>query len=260
MSQIFNENCLIGMNNIPDSTISLIICDLPFGVTDCKWDIKLDLQELWGCYKRILKPNGCVLLFGVGIFFAEVILSNKEWFKYDVVWEKERPTNIFLLKKRIGMVHEHIAVFYNKQPTYNPIMEKRAFNTIGVFGKNKISRTHKDQDYKYSENYDNSVIYPRSVLKFNRDTLKGAIHETQKPVELLKYLIETFSNKDDIILDNCMGSGSTIVAAIQSDRNYIGFEIDSYLFDLAKERINRELELKKNFFVSKKPKIINKNF
>jgi site-specific DNA-methyltransferase (adenine-specific) len=234
---LYNEDCLTGMNIIQDKSIDLICTDLPFGTTDCEWDQKLDLSLLWQQYNRIIKDNGAILLFGTGIFFAEVILSNKNMFKYDLIWEKERPTNIFLMKKRFGMVHEHIAVFYKKQPKYFPKMENRVNSTIGIFGAVKESKTHDNQKYKYSNSYDKTKVYPRSVLKFNRDCLKKSYHPTQKPIELLCYLINTFTEENDLVLDSCMGSGSAGVACKKTNRSFIGFEKDENIFKIAFDRI-----------------------
>jgi site-specific DNA-methyltransferase (adenine-specific) len=252
MKLILNHcNCFDGHKEIKDRSIDLILTDLPYGTTDCEWDNRIDLNLLWKDYKRIIKSNGNILLFGTGLFFAEIVISNSEWFKYDIVWEKERPVNIFQIKKQIGRVHENIAVFQNKQGTYNPIMSERQFRTVGKFGKSKESKTHKNQIYKYSEDYDETKIYPRSVLKFNRDSLDISIHPTQKPVELLKFLIKLFSNEKDCVLDSCMGSGSTGVAAMETNRHFVGFEINKDFFRVAEKRITYHKEMKKNFFSKK---------
>jgi len=236
--ELYNEDCLIGMNKIQDKSIDLIFTDLPFGTTSCTWDRQLPLNQLWSQYSRIIKDNGVILLFGTGVFFAELVLSNRQMFKYDLVWEKERPVNIFFMKKKFGIVHEHIAVFYNGTCKYFPKMEKRKFRSIGMFGSEKESKTHKNQVYKYSNDYDKTKTYPRSVLEFNRDCLKEeTFHVTQKPIALLEYLIRTYTEENDVVLDSCMGSGSTGVACKKSKRNFIGFEIEKEFFDIAKKRI-----------------------
>jgi site-specific DNA-methyltransferase (adenine-specific) len=237
LNKLYNLDCFEGHKQIQNESIDLIITDPPYNTTDCEWDGLIDLYKLWYDYRRIIKSNGAILIFGTGIFISQVILSNLANFKYDIVWEKERPVNIFQMKKQIGRVHENIAVFYKKQCTYNPIMEDRIFRTIGVFGKDKKSNTHKNQTYKYSKDYDPTKTYPRSVLKFNRDTLKGSIHPTQKPVKLLEYLINIFSNENDLILDSFAGSGSTCIACMNTNRNYIAFEKDKEIFDKAEKRI-----------------------
>ena len=237
LNKIYNMDCLEGMKLIPDGSIDMILCDLPYGTTDCKWDTLIPFPPLWAQYERIIKDNGVIALFGTGLFFANLVLSNKDMFRYDLIWEKERPTNIFFIKKQIGKVHEKIAVFYKKQPTFNPQMQDRKFNTIGIFGKEKQSNTHTNQTYKYSADYDKTKVYPRSVIKINRDTLKGSLHPTQKPVALCEYLIRTYTNEGDLVLDNCMGSGTTAIACINANRNYVGFELEKKYCDIADNRI-----------------------
>jgi site-specific DNA-methyltransferase (adenine-specific) len=236
---IYNEDCLIGMNRLQDKSIDLILTDLPYGTTSCTWDVIIPFDKLWEQYKRVIKDSGCVLLFGTGLFFAELILSNKDWFRYELIWEKERPTNIFFLKNQFAKVHENIAVFYKEQPYYSPIMENRLFRTVGKFKGEKTSKTHTGQTYSYSEDYDNSKTYPRSVLKFNRDTLKESLHPTQKPVALLEYLIHTYTKEGDTILDSTIGSGSTMIACKSTKRKGIGFEIDPNIFNVAQNRIKK---------------------
>lgn len=248
---IKHTSCFEGHKNIESKSIDLILTDLPFGTTDCEWDKPLDLQLLWDDYKRIIKPTGNILLFGTGLFFAKIILSNEEWFKYDLVWEKERLVNIFLIKKQIGRIHENIALFNNGKATYNPIMSERQNKTIGVFGKEKNSKTHVGQTYKYSDSYDNTKTYPTSVLKFNRDCLDISLHPTQKPIALLEHLIKLYSNENDIVLDSCIGSGSTGIACINTNRQFLGFELNEDYFNIAKKRINYALDQKNNFFAKK---------
>jgi len=238
---LYYGDCLEIMKVIPEKSIDMILCDLPYGTTHCKWDTIIPFDTLWVKYERLIKDNGCIALFGTGLFFAELILSNKKLFRYELIWEKERPTNIFFMKKQIGKVHENIAIFYKQQPTYNPIMEDRKFNTIGKFGKEKVSETHNNQTYKYSETYDKSKTYPRSVLKINRDTLKGSLHPTQKPVALLEYLIKTYTNENEMVFDNCMGSGSTGIACLKTNRKFIGIEKDENYFKIAEKRINEHI-------------------
>ena len=238
---LYQGDCLEIMQSIQDKSIDMILCDLPYGTTSCKWDIVIPFNSLWKQYERIIKDNGVIVLFGTGLFFAELILSNRDLFRYELIWEKERPTNIFFMKNQIGKVHENIAVFYKHQPIYNPIMEDRLFNTIGKFSKEKLSETHKNQTYKYSKDYDKSKTYPRSVLKINRDTLKGSLHPTQKSVALLEYLIRTYTNENNFILDNCMGSGSTGIACLNTNRKFIGIEKDEKYFKIAEKRINEHI-------------------
>lgn len=231
-------DCMDIMKQIESNSIDMVLCDLPYGRTNCTWDIVIPFEQLWSHYKRIVKDNGAILLFGTQPFSSFMRLSNIKMFRYDIIWEKERPTNIFFMKKQFGKVHQIVSVFYKNQPTYNPIMEQRAINSIGVFGKEKQSNTHKNQTYKYSEGHDKTKRYPRSVLKFNRDTLKGSLHPTQKPVALCEYLIKTFSNQEDVILDNCAGSGTTGIACLNTNRSFILIQKDENFYQVIKNRIS----------------------
>jgi len=226
------------VKQIPDKSIDMILCDLPYGTTACKWDTIIPFESLWEQYKRIIKDNGCIALFGTEPFSSLLRLSNLKQFRYDIIWEKERPTNIFFCKKQIAKVHEIISIFYKKQPTYNPQMIDRKFNTIGIFGKEKHSNTHNNQTYKYSKDYDKTKVYPRSIQKFNRDTLKGSLHPTQKPVKLCEFLIKSYTNEGDIVLDNCIGSGTTALACQNLNRNFIGMEIYQEYIDIAYKRLS----------------------
>lgn len=237
-NSIIYGDCLEVMKNIPDQSIDMILCDLPYGTTKCKWDVIIPFELLWEQYCRIIKDSGAIILFGTEPFSSHLRLSNLKMFRYDIIWEKERPTNIFFCKKQIAKVHETISVFYKKQPTYNPQMVNRKFSTIGIFGKEKNSSTHNHQTYKYSKDYDKTKTYPRSIQKFNRDTLKGSLHPTQKPVALCEFLIKTYTNEGDLVLDNCAGSGTTGVACINTKRNFILIEKEEKYYKIAEERIN----------------------
>lgn len=232
-------DCLIEMNKIPDKSIDLILCDLPYGTTKCTWDVIIPFDDLWKQYNRIIKDNGAILLFGIEPFSSFLRLSNLDDYKYDLYWKKERPTNIFQLKKRAGKVIETISVFYKNQPTYNPQMieykGKKRTNKIknGKLGNLIDSSNKKPKEYK-----DNGLRYPNQVLEFKRDILTSNLHPTQKPVDLLEYLIKTYSNESDVVLDNCMGSGSTAIACINTNRDFIGIEKDEKFFNIAQERIN----------------------
>lgn len=238
---LYNGNCLEVMKDIPDASIDMILCDLPYGTTACSWDIILPFDLLWKEYDRICKPTTPILLFGQEPFSSLLRLSNIKNYKYDYYWEKERLTNIQQVKKRPGKVIETISVFYKKQCFYNPIMTeytgKPRSNKVGngTLGKLTDNGTKTVREYK-----DNGLRYPTQTLKFKRDILVSNLHPTQKPVELLRYLIKTFSKETDIILDNTMGSGSVGVAALRENRNFIGIELDKQYFDIAKERITQE--------------------
>jgi len=235
--ELYLGDCLKIMQDIGENSIDMVLCDLPYGTTKCKWDNVIPFEKLWVQYNRIVKDDGAIVLFGTEPFSSYLRLSNIKMFRYDLVWEKERPTNIFFMKKQVGKVHEMISVFYKKQPTYNPQMEDRNFKTIGVFGKDKESKTHENQTYKYSKDYDKNKVYPRSVIKINRDTLKGSLHPTQKPIKLCEWLIKTYTNEGDLVLDNCAGSGSTLVAAKNLKRNYLGIELLEEYCEITRNRL-----------------------
>lgn len=233
-------DCLELMKDIPDKSIDMILCDLPYGTTKCNWDIIIPFDKLWEQYNRIIKDNGAIVLFGSEPFSSFLRVSNIENYKYDIYWEKERLTNINQVKRRVGKTVETISVFYKKQCTYNPQMVKYDGKKRTNKVKNGKMGTLTDQQQKKVIEYnDNGWRYPTQVWKFQRDCLKSNLHPTQKPVALLEYLIKTYTNEGDVVLDNCMGSGSCGVAAINTGRNFIGIELDEKYFKIAKERIEK---------------------
>lgn len=240
--KLYNGDCLELMKDISDESVDMVLCDLPYGTTACRWDNVIPFEPLWEQYNRIIKNNGAVVLFGQEPFSSRLRLSNIDLYRYDLYWQKEKPTNVFTITKQFGRVIETISIFYKHQPTYNPIMRDRRNITnpkpmrgnLNIYEANVITGT-----YKHSDNYNPTKIYPINILRFNRDSKKGhsAVHPTQKPVELLEYLIKTYTNEGDTVLDNCMGSGSTGVAAKNLNRDFIGIELDKNYFEIAKERI-----------------------
>ena len=246
--EILLGDCLELMKDIPNGSIDMILADLPYGTTSCKWDVIIHFEPLWEQYKRIIKDNGVIVLTASQPFTSALVMSNIDWFRYELIWEKERPTNIMFMKKQIGKVHENILVFYKRQPTYNPLMTKRDNPTIAVYGKDKKggdSKTHKNQRLRYTEGYNRFVKYPRSVIKINRDTLKGSMHPTQKPVALFEYLIKTYTNENDLVLDNTAGSGTTAIAALNTNRQFIVMEKEQKYYDIILKRVadfNKNLE------------------
>ena len=244
MASIKQGDCLELMKEIPDKSIDMILCDLPYGTTNCKWDVVIPFEPLWEQYKRIIKDNGAIVLFGSEPFSSKLRLSNLKNYKYDLIWEKERPTNIFTIKHQFGKVHENISVFYKKLPTYNPQMENSLQPNNNDKRKNKsqsgkmnLIETKHNAISKISDEYNPKLRYPRDVLKFSRGTRKGAYHPTQKPVALLEYLIKTYTNEGETVLDNCMGSGSTGVACINTNRDFIGYELNEEYFNIAQNRL-----------------------
>jgi len=208
------------------------------GTTACKWDIIIPFDKLWEQYNRIIKDNGAIVLFGQEPFSSYLRLSNVENYKYDIYWQKERLTNIQQVKRRVGKDVECISVFYKKQCTYNPQMiDYNGPKRTNKIGNGKLGLLSDSGNKRPIEYIDNGKRYPTQVWKFKRDILTSNLHPTQKPVALLEELIKTFSNENDLILDNCMGSGSTAIACMNTNRNFIGFENDENYYNISIERI-----------------------
>lgn len=234
-------DCLEIMNEIPDKFVDMILCDLPYGVTQNKKDIALPFDKLWQQYSRIVKDNGCIALFGQGSFYVDLVNSNRKMFRYDLVWDKVL-TSGFLNANRMPLrQHEQVAIFYKKSPTYNPqFTEGKPLHGKGNSYKTKPA---KNQNYGKFENIDDyradsTQKYPTSIIQFAKPHPSKAIHPTEKSVEILEYLIKTYTNEGDLVLDNCMGSGSTGIACVNTNRDFIGIEIDENYFEIAKKRIN----------------------
>lgn len=237
-NRIYNEDCLEGMKRIGDKSIDCIICDLPYGTTACKWDVTIPFDRLWEQYNRIIKDDGAIVLFGQEPFSSYLRLSNVENYRYDIYWQKERLTNIQQVRHRVGKDVECISVFYKRQCTYNPQMlayeGPRRSNKIGNGRLGSLLDSGNKRPYEYN---DNGKRYPTQVWKFKRDILTSNLHPTQKPVALLEELIKTFSNEGDLILDNCMGSGTTAIACMNTGRDFIGFENNEDYYNISMERI-----------------------
>ena len=245
MIDLRQGDCLELMKEIPDKSIDMILADLPYGTTACYWDIIIPFENLWKQYNRIIKDNGAVVLFGQEPFSSYLRISNIKDYKYDLYWEKERLTNIQQVKRRPGKTIETISVFYKKQPTYNPQMKKHE----GPLRSNKVKNGRiggiaDTGNKKVKEYKDNGLRYPTQVWKFKRDILTSNLHPTQKPILLLEEIIKTYTNEGDLVLDNTMGSGSTGVACLNTNRNFIGIELDENYFNIAKERIENALKQK----------------
>lgn len=253
LNKIYNENCLVGMQRMEDHSVDMVLCDLPYGSTRNKWDCTLPLLDyfdykgyrfsneydlrvfagklkfdpepfrklgIWSHYNRILKPNGAIVLTAAQPFTSVLISSNLSMFKYSWVWEKPNGTGHLNAKKQPLRSHEDICVFYKKQPTYNPQME------IGEPYQWGSKRTHSTNYHAHAKNdkiVNNGERYPKTVLRFKQER---GLHPTQKPVDLFEYLIETYTNEGEVVLDNCMGSGTTAVACLRTNRQFIGFEND----------------------------------
>ena len=245
---LFEGDCLDVMEHLPDGCVDMVLCDLPYGTTQNQWDSVIPLDRLWSLYHRVVKKNGAIVLTSQGIFTAKLILSNETDFKYKLVWEKSKPTNFLNAKKQPLRKHEDICVFYRQQPTYNPQMTEGKPYTKGV-RKAQLTGSYGDFKPVLVQN-DTGLRYPTDIIQFKTpESEPGGIvwHPTQKPIELGRYLVRTFTNPGDIVLDNTFGSGSFLVAALMEGRNFIGIEKnqdarlfkDKYidLIEVAKKRL-----------------------
>ncbi len=244
---VYQGDCLELMNSIQDHSIDMILCDLPYSCTHCEWDSLIPFDKLWEQYNRIAKKNAAIVLFGNEPFSSNLRLSNIKDYRYDLVWEKESITNFMQVKRRFGKSTEMISVFYKAQPTYNPQMvvyTGKPANNKPAIKSNQSLTTVDSKGFHIKPYVDNGLRYPRDVLRFNRVPKTQTVHPTQKPIPLLEYLIKTFTDEGDCVLDNCMGSGSTGVACINTGRRFIGIELDDKYFQIAYNRITEALELK----------------
>lgn len=235
---IYNEDCLLGMARIPDQSVDLILTDLPYGITAHKWDAAIPLERLWEHYHRIAKHHAAIVLFGVEPLSCDLIQSNRKNFRYKWIWDKGWATNFQHARRMPMKCHEEICVFYRKSPTYNP---QWWYSTPykAVHRKRKKPIEWMDggvaRDYSITAGSEDGRRYPLSILDFPRDG--EWYHSAQKPVALLEYLIKTYTNEGDVVLDSCFGSGSTIIAAANTNRRYIGFETDPKYFEIARNRL-----------------------
>ena len=250
LNKIYNEDCLEGMKRIKDKSIDMILCDLPYGEVECKWDSIISFKKLWIEYERIIKDNGAIALTSSFKFAIKLIQSNEKMFKYELIWDKVKPSNIFVGKLRPLCKHEYILIFSKgniangskNNMVYYPIMEEQ---------KERSSKLYSQSDLRYRKNLKSVETkrdkkYPKSILTFSNAKQKGKVHPTQKPVELFEYLIKTYTNENELVLDNCIGSGTTAIAAINTNRNYIGFELDESYYNIAQNRINEYISKNKN--------------
>jgi site-specific DNA-methyltransferase (adenine-specific) len=246
LNTVYNEDCLLGMNRIPDKSVDMILCDLPYGTTACKWDVIIPFVPLWGQYERVIKDNGAIVLFGAEPFSSLLRLSNKNY-KYDWIWEKERPSNFASAKYQPLRYTENISVFYKKSPVYIPQMTVgRKNNSVGKGVRRKINESNlPTSKVSYQNNPESNLKFPKNIIRFERGV--SQIHPTQKPVDLFEYLIKTYTNEGETVLDNCMGSGTTAIACINTNRNYIGFEKEEKYYNIIQERIKNHTQQKQLF-------------
>ena len=249
LNKIICGDCLEVMKGIPDKSVDMILCDLPYGTTACKWDTIIPFEPLWEAYKRIIKDNGAIVLTAQQPFASALIMSNIKWFKYEWVWEKDAGANFANVNYQPFRVHENILIFgkfatsFNRKrdKNYNPQMTSGKPYSI-ISGKQKHDTLHngsaKDGEH---QTINSGTRHPRSVIKINKDNIK--LHPTQKPVALFEYLIKTYTNEGELVLDNCIGSGTTAVACKNLKRNFIGIEISEDYCKIARDRLKQQILL-----------------
>lgn len=236
-------DCLEKMGEIPSGSVDMVLCDLPYGTTKCKWDTVIDLKELWGHYKRIVKANSAILLFAQTPFDKVLGCSNLDWLRYEWIWEKTQASGFLNAKKMPMKAHENILVFYSSLPTFN-ILKTTGHKPVNTYTKRAKVQNKTEVYGKVNKDISGggeTERFPRSVQLFSSDKqknkLNGTIHPTQKPLALCEYLIKTYSNEGDLILDNCMGSGTTCLAAKNLGRQFIGIEKEEKYYNIAHKRI-----------------------
>ena len=246
LDTIYNEDCLEGMKRIPDGSIDAIICDLPYGTTKNAWDSLIPLDKLWEQYKRIIKPSGAIVLFSQQPFTSALVMSNPKMFRYEWIWEKEMGTGFLNANYAPLKSHENVVIFSSLAACY----VKNPADAMVYYPHLTDGKPYTCKQGKMEHNYDTKNMvaaietknegkrYPKTVLRYSRD--KDKIHPTQKPVELVRYLVRTYTKEGETILDNCMGSGTTAVACMKEKRHYVGFELSKDFFDKSIERIKKE--------------------
>ena len=247
LNKIYCMDCIEGMKQIDNNTIDMILCDLPYGSTGCSWDTIIPLDLLWEQYERVIKNNTPIVLTGTQPFTSKLVTSNLKLFKYELIWDKVHPSNPFLAKYMPLRSHENILIFYNKPPTFN---QQRTKNNESrkikvVKGGKHLSELFGDGTARYIQKNDGTSC-PKSIITIMKDTVKqsnekrklNAHHPTQKPLELFEWLIKTYTNEEMIVLDNCIGSGTTAVACKRLNRRFIGFEISKEYCDIAQKRLD----------------------
>jgi site-specific DNA-methyltransferase (adenine-specific) len=239
LNKIYNEDCIETLKRIKTASVDLMLTDIPYGVTSLEWDILPNLNEMWIEWDRILKENGAWIFTATQPLTTDLIISNRKHFKYELIWDKHLTSSPALSKIQPLRSHENILVFYRKQPTYNPQMRKGKVTTR--FGGKAASKSGVCGNL--GTDYLEGVGYPKSILEFDRNNnlTGGGFHPSQKPINLFRYLIKTYTNKNDLVFDGYMGSGTTALACIKEKRNYIGSELDSKYFDVLNKRIQNEL-------------------
>jgi len=243
INKVICGDCLSIMPQIPDKSIDMILCDLPYGTTACKWDTIIPFEPLWEQYKRIIKDNGAIVLTASQPFTSALVMSNIKMFKYEWIWEKHTSSNFMQYRFMPAKRHENILVFCKGKTLYNPIMESKKHSTLERM-KYEFKGRKNSEHYKTDITKDTSKrelkMFPTSIKKFN---CERGLHPTQKPVVLFEYLIKTYTNEGDLVLDNCAGSGTTGVACKKTGRNFIGIEISEKYCEIARQRLRQEVLL-----------------
>jgi len=235
-SALFNADCMDIMPLIPDNSIDMILADLPYGTTACKWDTIIPFEPLWKQYKRIIKDNGAIVLTASQPFTSALVMSNPDWFKYEWIWEKSHPTGFASSKYNPLKYHESVLIFCEGKTVYNPQMTKGKPNhSMGKIVNGGQIKSESQVNITAIQSQQSENKFPKSVQKFSNPRFKG-MHPTQKPVALFEYLIKTYTNENDLVLDNTMGSGTTCLAAKELNRKFIGIEKDPKYFEIACQR------------------------
>jgi len=243
LNKIIHGDCLEVMKDIPDKSVDLVVCDLPYGVTQNKKDIIIDLESLWKQYNRIVKDDGVLVFTAQFPFTIDLILSQRKMFRYDLIWNKIMSSGFLNAKRMPLRSHEHILVFYKKLGTYNPqYIKGNSLHSQGNTDKVKTNNNY-GNFYRYNDSRAGSTHkYPKSILDISKIHSSVSIHRTEKPVALAEWLIRTYSNEGDVVLDNCIGAGWTALAALKNNRKFIGIEIDEEYVKIARRRIAEWLE------------------
>ena len=232
--ELWRGDCLELMKNIPDGSVDLVLTDPPYGTTACKWDSVIPFEPMWEQLNRIIKPNGAICLFGSEPFSSALRISNIKNFKYDWIWNKKKGGNPLLSKIQPIKITENISVFGKNKVNYYPIMTER--DKPKNRGKNTGKKSETTNN-AWVENKTYTHLYPKNIIEFSNASQKGKLHPTQKPVALIEYLIRTYTNEGETVLDFTAGSGSTGVACVNTNRRFIGIELDEDYFNIAKKRI-----------------------
>jgi len=238
--KLYNADCVEAMSELRDKSIDMILTDLPYGLTRNSQDVTIAFDKLWSQYERIIKDGGCIALFAQGLFYIDLVNSNRKLFRYDLVWNKRLVSGFLNARKMPLRQHEQIAIFYKKLPTYNPQFSKgKPLHAKGNVKQGTIPKNNNYGAMVVTENLraDSRDKYPTSILSFDKVHPSIAKHRTEKSIPLLEYLLRTYTNEGDLVLDSCMGSGTTGVACLNTGRRFIGMEIDKEQFEIATKRI-----------------------